>query len=295
MSTPTLRQRLGDLYHRLYQTATTGRLNPFLKPVHSSLQALELAVERQLDRLSPTEEPSPHLPELTVLIKTFERPYATNLLLESIRRFYPQLPIIVVDDSRNPTQFAAASQTIFMPYDSGLSAGRMAGLEHIHTPYTLLLDDDYVFYRHTRINSALSLMVQHPEIDIMGGTLIYLPFYTTTDYRKAALYKTDVPPVHPLGSKIGGLTVMDKVANFFIAQTERLKLVGWDTQLKLMEHAEFFTRARGILTTVYNPQMRCLHVRTPFDKVYMKGRNNYLPYVVFLQRRYQKAPHEIDT
>ena len=293
---PSLRQTGSRVYHRLYQTATMGVLNPFLKPVHTGLLALELAIEHRLDRLSRPEEPSPYLDQLTVLIKTFERPYATNRLIASIKRFYPQLPIIAVDDSRHPTQFAAATETIIMPYDSGLSAGRMAGLERIKTRYTLLLDDDYVFYRHSRIGDALSLMVQHPQIDIMGGTLVYLPFYTTTDYRRAALYKTDVSPVHPIGSQIGGLTVMDKVANFFIAPTDRLKLVGWNTQLKLMEHAEFFTQARGILTTVYNPQMRCLHVRTPFDRVYMKGRNNYLPYVVFLQRKYKKQnPNEIDT
>ena len=37
--------------------------------------------------------------DVTVLVKTFERPEALRRLVTSIRRFYKRMPIVVVDDS----------------------------------------------------------------------------------------------------------------------------------------------------------------------------------------------------
>lgn len=283
----TLRQRLSPHYQRLYQTATMGALNPLLKPVHNGLIGLELALNRGLDALFPHEPPHPHLNEqVTILVKTFLRPRTLHRLLTSIRRFYPALPIIVVDDSPNAHPIPGV-ETVILPPDSGLSVGRMEGLKRVKTPYILLLDDDFVFYRHTRLGQAVALMEQHPTIDIMGGAVVNLPFFTVGDYQKAGLYSTAAAPTYPPGTLIGNLPTLDKVANFFIARSDRLRLVEWDANLKLVEHADFFTRARGILTTVYNQDFRCLHARTPFDKAYMHKRNDFLPYVVYLQKKYR--------
>ena len=286
MSTPTLRQRLSPLYKKLYQATTVGALNPFIKPIHTGFIGLELAVNRGLDAVRPHEPAHPHLNEqVTMLVKTFLRPRTLHRLLTSVRRFYPALPIIVVDD-RPADQPIPGVETVIRPYDSGLSVGRMEGLKRVQTPYVLLLDDDFVFYRHTRLGQALDLIQQHATIDIMGGAVVNLPFFTTADYQQATVYPNAAAPTYPPGTHIGGLPTLDKVANFFIARTDRLRLVEWDAKLKLVEHADFFTRARGILTTVYNRDFRCLHARTPFDKTYMSKRNNYLPYVVYLQKKY---------
>lgn len=282
----SFRQTGSRVYHQLYQTATMGALNPVLKPFHSGLIGLELALNRGLDALSAHEPSHPGLNEqVTMLVKTFMRPRTLHRLLTSIRRFYPALPIIVVDDSPN-AQPIPGVETVILPPDSGLSVGRMEGLKQVKTPCVLLLDDDFVFYRHTRLGQAVALMEQHPTIDIMGGAVVNLPFFTVGDYQKAGLYPTAAAPTYPPGTHIGGLPTLDKVANFFLARTDRLRLVEWDANLKLVEHADFFTRARGILTTVYNRDLRCLHARTPFDKTYMHKRNDFLPYVVYLQKKY---------
>ncbi len=230
MSPTPLRQRLSPLYQRLYQTATIGALNPFLKPVHSGLIGLELAVNWGLDALLPHEPPHPHLNErVTMLVKTFMRPRTLYRLLTSVRRFYPALPIIVVDDSPDAQPIPGSNiETVILPYDSGLSVGRMEGLKQVETPYILLLDDDFVFYRHTRLGQALDLMQQHPTIDIMGGAVVNLPFFTTADYQQATVYPTAAAPTYPPGTHIGGLPTLDKVANFFFARTDRLRLVEWD-------------------------------------------------------------------
>src|SRR5262249_39026787 len=175
-----------------------------------------------------------------------------------------------------------------LPYDSGISAGRNAGLAKVTTKYVLILDDDYIFSHGTRLAKALSFMEQLPQIDVMGGCLVELPFFHTEI--RTVLLPTSALPVHPIGSRVGPFAVYDKVHNFFIARTARLRLVPWDPQLKLVEHGDFFTRARGVLTTVYNEDLRCFHAKTPFDLHYMKHRLDYQKYVALLQQRYSAYP-----
>ena len=42
------------------------------------------------------------LSDITILIKTFERPEYLDRLIKSIKLYYPNIKIIVADDSRNP-------------------------------------------------------------------------------------------------------------------------------------------------------------------------------------------------
>jgi glycosyltransferase involved in cell wall biosynthesis len=271
----------------LRRLLTDRRLRPLTALGHGVVVTAELALERTVDRLG-RRPPTDHvlLPELTVLVKTFERPPILRRFVDSVRRFYPDLAIIVVDDSREPKPLESV-ETITMPYDSGLSAGRNEGLRRVSTKYVLVLDDDFVFFRHTRLGPALEAMEQHPEIDIMGGQVVNLPFYQRLPRSLGGpLYPSPELSHVPLGRSIGGFAVAAKVPNFFVARRERLALVPWDPRLKLVEHADFFTRALGVLTTVFNPHLRCLHARTPFDATYMRKRMDFAASVEVLQQRY---------
>jgi glycosyltransferase involved in cell wall biosynthesis len=220
-------------------------------------------------------------------VKTFERPHILRRLVGSIKRLYPTLGIVVVDDSRKPTRLAGV-ETIDMPYDSGISAGRNEGLKHVTTPYVLVLDDDVVFYRRTRLAAALALMERHSEIDIMGGQLVDLPLLHARPVPAGAIFSTDAKPVVPLGSSVGGLEVVDKVSTFYVARRDRLALVPWDPELKRIDHADFFTRALGVLVTVFNPDLKCLHARTPFDAEYMRKRLDLADSLQILEQRYSR-------
>jgi hypothetical protein len=88
------------------------------------------------------------------------------------------------------------------------------------------------------------------------------------------------------GEKIGDLEVYDKVPNFFIARTDRVRLVGWDEKLKRIDHADFFTRAKGTLVSVFNPELEVLHVKNPFDTEYKKYRNDTEADWSYLRRKY---------
>jgi glycosyltransferase involved in cell wall biosynthesis len=254
--------------------------------VHRSVVAEELWVERLLDGLAPSPPlDEPLVRQVTALIKTFERPRILRRLVASIKRLYPALRIVVADDSRVPSRIVGV-ETIAMPYDSGISAGRNEGLRHVTTPYVLVLDDDFVFYRHTGLIPALRLMERHPQIDIVGGQLVDLPFYRARRLPEGAIFPTAATPLAPLGSFIGGLRVVDKVSTFYVARTDRLAVVSWDPRLKRIDHADFFTRALGVLTTVFKPDLKCLHARTPFDDAYMSKRLDLEASFQVLEERY---------
>jgi hypothetical protein len=273
--------RLRPEVHRL-----EGSPRAIAAAIHWAAIAQELRVHRILDAVAP--KPSGGLSDarqITALVKTFERPHVLRRLLDSIRRLYPELPVVVVDDSREPGSLPGV-QTIAMPYDSGISAGRNEGLRHVETPYVLVLDDDFVFYRHTALGPALATMEQHPEIDIMGGKVIDLPLMRARRLPEGDIFDTTARPRAALGSMVGDLRVVDKVPTFYLARRDRLSLVGWDPQLKRADHADFFTRALGVLTTVSNPDLRCLHARTPFDANYMSKRMDLGASFEALEQRY---------
>ena len=245
------------------------------KPLFVSMVTVELWWERLLDMLvNPALKHKRVDKGVTAVIKTFERPQELKRLIISIRQFYPNMHIIVVDDSRKPINIDGVVSAE-MPYDSGVSAGRNMAVSLVDTKYLLLLDDDFVFCRKTDLEPAVKKMDNNPDVDIMGGEVLTLPLYTKDRYEGDSLHPTNREATMPDGSSIDGMAVQDKVANFYIAKTESIEGVWWDERIKRLDHADFFTRAKGVLTTVFNPEFIVLHAQTPFNKAYMRKRNAY--------------------
>jgi glycosyltransferase involved in cell wall biosynthesis len=255
------------LRQRIRQTLVHGRARTIAQPVHDALVATQLAVAGRAP-ITPTTVVDD---KVTLLIKTFERPALIARLVTSIRRTYPTVPIIVVDDSRVPSALPGV-ETIVLPYDRGVSAGRQAGLERVTTPYVMVLDDDFVFYRATRIERAVALLERQPRIDIVGGQLIDLPYLRFREPPLGRIFPTSATPREPIGSTIDGLMVCDKVANFYVARTDGIRKVGWTPALRRVDHADFFTRALGVLVSVFDRSLRAFHAQTPFDTAYMAHR-----------------------
>ncbi len=196
-----------------------------------------------------------NLSQLTAIIKTFERPKCLARLLASMQRFYPDLRVLVADDSlEDPArEFQAPANTNFLrlPTDVGLSAGRNAMLARVCTPYFLLLDDDLQFHRHTRLEALLQ-PVASGQHDLVAGDLVRCQ-------RKLLFVRRKPQPGHgtllvkdeQLTLRRGGVVTddglvrCDLVHNFFVARTDRVRaLGGWDPDLKLDEREEFFYRAK---------------------------------------------------
>lgn len=256
-------------------------------PVHEQALRIELAALSACQGLGA--RPEPLLPgvarRVTAIIKTFERPRELERLIASLSQLFPGVSAIVADDGREVVSRPGV-RTIALPFDSGVSAGRQAALNAVETEYTWVLDDDFLVYWGTSLAGVIATLDRNPQLDIVGGPVVDLPLGRKQDARSSPIYPTRAQPLSPLGSKVEQVIVRDKVPNFFVARSDRLRLVGWDPALKRLDHADFFTRARGVLLTAYDDRFRCLHLPTPFDQAYMARRSSLDDDAAILNERY---------
>jgi len=191
------------------------------------------------------------LSQTTVLIKTFQRPKDLDRLIRSLRRYYPELQILVGDDGFQPSPRSDVGY-IRLPEDIGVSAGRNALLERVKTPYFLMLDDDLEFFRKTKIEK-LTQLVDQGELDIAAGN------YVKIKRKLFFIHRRRLQPYHGLfdfrdnqlrlvrGSHYQGKDYLlcDITHQFFVARTDAIRaLGGWDPELRMNDHEEFFVRAR---------------------------------------------------
>jgi hypothetical protein len=199
--------------------------------------------------------------DVTVAVKTFQRPEALLRLVESIRRFYPVIAVHVVDDSERPLDPVPAGITRYwhLPFNSlGVSAGRNFGVRHVETGYVLVCDDDMVFGRKTDIAKMLRT-VQTTRFDVVSCRwLDHEPWRSVPrGFRRyeGTLEIEGDTLVHRLGATRGtvdDLPVFDIVHQFFVAPVDALGPDPWDARMKVAgEHVDFFLglKERGLLCT----------------------------------------------
>ena len=215
--------------------------------------------------------------KITIIIKTFERPKCLRRLLQSIARLYPEITVLIADDSHSPYagQMARSVPNLQcrvydMPFDSGVSAGRNLLLQHVKTPFFVHCDDDFIFDERTDLYRAVNLLQSH-DLDILGGLYynvqplswkeIVLDLAHGRFYRLRQLITKRGIPHRFMGNFIDKdngtaeidpidfsppVTECDLVQNFFIARTicVRDKTGGWNEEIKIGgDHEDFFYRA----------------------------------------------------
>lgn len=189
---------------------------------------------------------------VTIGIKTFLRPECLHNCLKSIRLYYPMIGIVVTDDSddaiikRNreiALEFNA--QIITASFDIGVSAGRNLLLDHIHTKYMILIDDDTIFTYQTDIQK-MYYFLEETDYDIIGGIIPQRGFFNAT-----FLKYTLEPKILYFNEKHGGSIYnssleafkTDRCMNCFMAKTESIRKVKWNEKYKNCEHTLFFIDA----------------------------------------------------
>lgn len=207
--------------------------------------------------------------DFTFIVKSFERPDALAKLIASLRKYYPKERVIVADDSKDMVPpYSPEYHTIRMPFDSGLSAGRNAALAQVKTPYFILLDDDFIFTPRTRVQKLVSI-AERCGHDIVGGGVIEKG--ELRRYEGSLVRRGDTLHYIPeFKSNHADHMTCDMVLNFFAGKTSSVKKIGWDPDLKLAEHTDFFWRAKGILSVAYCPGVKIMHTkeRNPAYTVY---------------------------
>jgi glycosyltransferase involved in cell wall biosynthesis len=219
--------------------------------------------------------PTEFLKDITLLIKTFERRSCLLRLVGSIRKYYPDVRILIVDDSKNPeTLKDEYIDYHILPFNQGISYGRNYGLEKIKTKYFLLLDDDYVFTPGTDLEKFLTLFQKH-NLDILAGRWIQNGITRHFEYQ--LLRQDDI--LHyipkPKVKLEDHVYLYDIVHNFWVAETSKvISAGGWDDRLKLEEHTDFFLKLQSMNWRVgYCPDLTIRHQPKRYSN-YMIYRND---------------------
>lgn len=195
--------------------------------------------------------------QITIVIKTFIRHWLAERAIASIRSIpaYKQLPIILVDDS--PEKYSEARKAEFLdrhnvqyvtlPFDCGLSWGRNTALQLVNTPYFCLIDDDHVFYPSgTKLEFMLDILENNP-IDLLGGVFYEVQNGARRIRRWDGMLErvATVLAMLPTPGTCDPWSPCDITHNFFLANTAAVREKvpgGWDPDLKVQEHIDFFIR-----------------------------------------------------
>ena len=194
--------------------------------------------------------PTVDLKKLTAIVRTSDQPQAIRRLVKSVRKFYPQLRLLVADDSHAPQKLKGID-VLQLPADSGRGACQNALLARVRTPYFLMLEDVAELHRGTLVEHLLQLVVDD-KLDIAAGDI------TECSKRLVFFTRRRPAPQHGLcefaGSSLKlrpgtrtrgeGYAWCDIVGNFFVARTSKVRnLGGWDAELHNDQSEEFFVRA----------------------------------------------------
>ena len=204
----------------------------------------------------------------TVLIKTFRRPETLKRLLASIELYYPDLPVIIFDDSYEYSPDG---------FNLGLSKGRNELVNKCKTKYCVILDDDCVFTADTDL-VKIEQEIADKDLDILQFKIEDLEYYGCYE----TTYDGDTSVVRYTKESKDG--IYDFCANIFLAKTETLKKYKWDDDLKLGEHFAYFYEHQGKLRVgVSDIPMAHLHTS---NVDYHKYRSRAMDYVeIYLERK----------
>jgi GT2 family glycosyltransferase len=191
--------------------------------------------------------PLPGPEGVTIIVKTFERPRCIVNFLESVRRHYADIQVMVCEDSRVPLFEDGAEPSpgvhwLTLPFSAGhtLGAGRNHLVGRVTTRRLFLADDDHEFTVHTRLDLMAQIMDRH-GLDIVGGAQDRGDYGGAIFERKGDVVFQRFHEHHGLIEP--GLVRCDRVSNTFMAATAAVDEVGWEENVYGGEHAEFFWRA----------------------------------------------------
>ena len=199
--------------------------------------------------------------KLTVVIKTFERPDMITRAVSSLRSLHPTIPVIIADDSKEPTSFDDDPYTtaLHLPFDTGISYGRNRAIEKVETPYYLLIDDDHCFKKDANLQGLVDIL-DTTDFDIVAMRM--LNYRAGKGYCRGELFfagtfeRENDTMMHYVGKDRGlhlGYPLYDIVLNCYAARKKKAAIIKFDENIKIgKEHGDYFLEAmkRNIKVTV---------------------------------------------
>ena len=230
---------------------------------------------------------------VTFIYKSFERQSMAKRLYRNIQKMYPGANVIIADDSKKPLKISGDNvEIIHLPFNSGLSKGLNLALSKVKTPFTMRLDDDELLTPYSRIHEHLRFLQNHPEVDLVGILPYNAPF-VKNPLTQTKFYFNESMSAAPIKLKIPHMTTIDenyvvlgKVPNIFLARTKEYRAVGYDDNIRMIDHQEFFFRAAGKITSVLSLNSYVFHYHDRFNKYYDKFRADTYSDGVYIKSKY---------
>ena len=281
---------------KLTQTPV-GIVLKFVNEIVAFTQANVLSIVWKLSgNKKPTKEEVEDVCEnVTFIYKSFERQKLAKNLYKSIQSYYPGVKVVIADDSTEPLDLTGENlEIIQLPFNSGLSIGLNRALERVTTPFVVRLDDDEMLTPFTKVERQIKFLREHPEMDLVGILPYNLPKYRSLK-KVAELFYNQPMNYAPKKLIIPHLTEIDethvvvaKTPNIFVARTDKIKEIGYDDNIRMIDHNEFFYRAAGNIVSVLDKTAFVLHFRNWFDTHYNKYRSDYQGDVVYIREKMRK-------
>ena len=277
-----LRQKIRPIYEHVAQS-------PLRTPLYY-LQELYFFCHYQLYRSAEISEADRENVEqnVTFIFKSFNRQKKAKALYKSIKRYYPKAHVVIADDSEEPLQIdnmIKGDIILHLPFNSGLSKGLIAALEKVRTPYVMRMDDDQLLISRSNVHDQLAFLQSHSEIDLSAVQMTnrwpekHAAGFSRIRMRKGLLI--------PAGTIIDGHEVVYKTPNVYLAKTEAVRKVGYDPNIRMIDHYEFFLRAAGEIVCVQDPHSYVLHCHNLFEeKMYRMYRRDYGEDVAYIARKH---------
>ena len=218
---------------------------------------------------------------VTFIFKSFNRQRQARRLYWCIKSYYPNAKIIIADDSKDPLDVEGV---LHLPFNSGLGIGLVKALELVTTPFVMRLDDDMLLTSKTNIHGQLHFLQNHPEVDLVAVQANYKK--PRESARRSSQMKMKKRLLIPAGTIIEGREVIYKAANVFLARTDKVRLVGYDSNIQRLDHYDFFYRAAGKIVCVQDPAAYVMHCHNRFDREYNKYRYDIKSDSIYINDKY---------
>ncbi|XP_057701129.1 beta-1,4 N-acetylgalactosaminyltransferase 1 [Corythoichthys intestinalis] len=192
---------------------------------------------------------------VTIATKTFLRYDKLQNLIDSVRKYYPTVTIIIADDSQNPKSISGPHiEHYIMPSGKGWFAGRNLAISQVTTKYVLWVDDDFIFTSKTKVEKLVDVL-EKTTLDLVGGAVQEVTRYTATFRQTISIEPGEADGdclhirkgFHHVIQGFPNCVVTDGVINFFLARTDKVQQVGFDPRLNRVAHLEFFIDGLGTL------------------------------------------------
>ena len=245
-------------------------------------------------RLPAEEERKLVRENVTFIYKSFERQYMARKLFHSIQKYYPGAKVVIADDSNIPLVIDDPYvEIIHLPFNSGLSYGISCALGRVRTSFVVRLDDDELLTPYSQFGRHLKFLLQHEEVDLASILYFRAPIWAGCKSEVKKYYRQTFGKSRPL--IIPHLTRIDnhhvvvaKPPNCFIARTSKIKEVGYDKNIRMIDHNEFFYRAAGVIVSVVDDSSFIFHYHNPFDVHYKQFRSDTKGDTIYIRKKHMK-------